>query len=112
MYLAMNRFKVLKHRAEDFETMWLGRDSELPSLEGFVEFRLLKGQEHEDYVLYSSHTFWESEENFIGWTTSDAFKRSHSGVKSEKAEPMTMGHPDFEGFTTIQTINKTGERAA
>lgn len=112
MYLAMNRFKVLKDRAEDFVGMWTGRDSELPSLEGFVEFRLLKGTEHDEYVLYSSHTFWETEENFIAWTKSDQFARSHTQSKGQKSEPMLMGHPDFEGFSTIQTINKAGERAA
>lgn len=106
MYLAMNRFKVLKQKAKEFEAMWLGRDTELPSLEGFVEFRLLVGPEREDHILYSSHTFWETEEHFIAWTKSQSFRNSHARKKSGKSEPMTLGHPSFEGFSTIQTINK------
>lgn len=110
MYLAMNRFKVPKDRAKDFETMWLGRDSELPDLDGFVEFRLLKGPEFDEYTLYSSHTFWESEDDFIAWTKSEAFIRSHSGTKSKKAKPLTLGHPEFEGFTTLQMISKEASK--
>lgn len=108
MYLAMNRFKVIKEKAKDFEAMWIGRDSELPSLEGFVEFRLLVGPEHEDHILYSSHTFWKTEEDFTAWTKSDAFRNSHSRKRSGKSEPMTIGHPSFEGFKTIQVIDKDG----
>jgi heme-degrading monooxygenase HmoA len=112
MYLAMNRFQVKKDRAADFEAMWLGRDSELPSLKGFVEFRLLKGPEQEDHILYSSHTFWETEADFVGWTESDQFKRSHADKKAGKSEPMVLGHPTFEGFHTLQIIDKAGDRAA
>lgn len=108
MYLAMNRFKVIKGKAKAFEAMWVGRDSELPTLEGFVEFRLLVGPEAEDHILYSSHTFWETEENFVAWSKSEAFRNSHSRSRSGKSEPMTLGHPSFEGFNTIQTIDKDG----
>ncbi len=111
MYLAMNRFKVLKDRTEDFEQMWHGRDSELPTLDGFVEFRLLIGPETEDHILYSSHTFWETEENFVAWTKSEAFRNSHSRKRSGKSGPMTMGHPTFEGFKTIQIIDKDGNKS-
>lgn len=111
MYLAMNRFKVIKEKADEFEAMWLGRDSDLPSLEGFVEFRLLVGPEQEDHILYSSHTFWETEENFVAWTKSEAFRKSHSRKRSGKSEPMTLGHPSFEGFKTIQIIDKDGNTA-
>lgn len=111
MYLAMNRFKVLKNKSKDFEAMWIDRDSELPDNKGFVEFRLLKGPEQEEYDLYSSHTFWESEEDFVAWTNSESFRRAHSRPRSGKAEPMTLGHPNFEGFSTLQTIDKDGNKA-
>lgn len=108
MYLAMNRFKVIKEKAKDFEAMWIGRDSELPNLEGFVEFRLLVGPEQDDHILYSSHTFWQTEADFTAWTKSDAFRNAHSRNRSGKSEPMTLGHPTFEGFKTIQIIDKHG----
>ena len=43
MFIAMNRFKVLKEEAGDFEAMWLGRESHLEKNPGFVEFHMLKG---------------------------------------------------------------------
>lgn len=112
MYLAMNRFRVIKEKSSDFEHMWLGRDSELPDNKGFVEFRLLKGPELDEYNVYSSHTFWESEEDFVAWTKSESFRRAHARPKSGKAEKMTLGHPNFEGFNTLQIIDKAGNKAA
>ena len=61
-YIAMNRFKVLKDQAHAFEQVWLTRTSRLDEVPGFVEFHLLKGPEHEDYVLYASHTIWASKD--------------------------------------------------
>ncbi len=108
MYLAMNRFKVIKEKAKDFEAMWVNRESELPTVEGFVEFRMLVGPEAEDHILYSSHTFWQDEETFVAWTKSEAFRAAHSRNRAGKSEPMTIGRPSFEGFNTIQTISKDG----
>jgi heme-degrading monooxygenase HmoA len=60
MFIAMNRFRVKKGSEEAFEQVWLSRDTQLTKVPGFVEFHLLKGPEHEDYTLYSSHTVWTS----------------------------------------------------
>src|SRR5262249_30577897 len=67
MYIAMNRFKVLKDRAKDFENVWFSRESYLHEMAGFVAFHLLKGPEREDHVLYSSHTVWASYADFEAW---------------------------------------------
>src|SRR6516162_5236759 len=56
MFIAMNRFRVKKGSEDAFEKVWLGRDSYLDSVPGFLEFHLLKGPEAEDHTLYSSHT--------------------------------------------------------
>jgi heme-degrading monooxygenase HmoA len=45
MFIAMNRFRVVKGSEEAFENVWLSRDSHLDTVPGFVEFRLLKGPE-------------------------------------------------------------------
>ena len=60
MYIAMNRFKVLKGAESAFESVWLSRDSHLERVPGFIEFHLLRGPERDDHVLYSSHTVWAS----------------------------------------------------
>jgi heme-degrading monooxygenase HmoA len=102
MFIAMNRFKVRKDAEADFEARWLNRDSHLNTVPGFVEFHLLKGPEREDHVLYASHTIWASPEAFEAWTRSDAFRAAHRDAGQGK--PLTLGHPEFEGFAVIQTV--------
>lgn len=103
MYIAMNRFKVRKGEEAAFEARWLGRDSQLRDVPGFVEFHLLKGPEREDHVLYSSHSVWRSEDAFGDWTRSEAFRVAHRDAGTNK--PLTLSHPEFEGFTVLQTVS-------
>ena len=106
MYIAMNRFKVRLDAEQDFEALWLGREVRLHEVPGFVQFDLLRGPRREDHRLYASHTLWASEQHFIGWTRSDAFRSAHQGAGGSK--PLYLGHPEFEGFETIQTIPRGG----
>ena len=108
MFIAMNRFKVVKDGTEEFEAVWQNRDSSLNEMKGFMEFHLLRGPEHEDHVLYASHTVWASKADFTAWTTSEQFRRAHSRAPSSK--PLYLGHPQFEGFDMVQTL--TGARLA
>ena len=102
MYIAMNRFKVLKGSEADFETVWKTRESHLSELPGFIEFSLLRGPVKEDYALYSSHTVWESEADFKNWTTSEQFRKSHARAGGGgDCKPMYAGHPEFEGFQSV-----------
>ncbi|RBP03775.1 heme-degrading monooxygenase HmoA [Roseiarcus fermentans] len=104
MFIAMNRFKVLKDAGAAFETVWLSRDSHLDHVPGFVAFHLLRGPERDDHVLYSSHTMWESRDAFAAWTQSEAFRAAHRNAGDNK--PLYLGHPEFEGFDVIQTVEK------
>lgn len=102
MYIAMNRFKVLKGAENDFEQIWLTRETHLEDVPGFVEFQLLKGPERDDHVLYASHTIWRSETDFEAWTRSEAFRKSHA--RAGEGKPLYHGHPEFEGFTPLQEV--------
>lgn len=102
MFIAMNRFKVRKGEEAAFEARWLQRDSHLHTVQGFVEFHLLKGPEHEDHTLYASHTVWASEQVFEDWTRSEAFRAAHRDAGQGK--PLTLGHPEFEGFEVKQVV--------
>lgn len=99
MFIAMNRFKVLKGAEADFETVWSSRKTRLDEMPGFVEFRLLKGPERDDHTLYSSHTLWASREHFTAWTQSEQFRASHRNAGQNR--PLYQGHPEFEGFETV-----------
>jgi heme-degrading monooxygenase HmoA len=108
MFIAMNRFRVKKGSEEAFEQVWLSRDTQLTKVPGFVEFHLLKGPEHEDYTLYSSHTVWQSKATFEAWTRSEAFRIAHRDAGQNK--PLYLDHPQFEGFEVRQTVRR-GEDA-
>lgn len=106
MYVAMNRFAVRNENAQAFEDLWLGRDSHLKGLPGFVEFHMLRGPEADGVVLYASHTIWESEAAFRDWTRSEAFRRAHKDAGGNAG--LYEGPPKFEGFTSIQEIGADG----
>ena len=102
MYLAMNRFTVPCDNAEAFEALWLGRDSHLKEMDGFVEFHMLRGPEQDGLILFASHTIWETEAAFRDWTRSDAFRAAHKNAGG--SSKLHEGTPTFEGFTAIQQI--------
>ena len=108
MFIAMNRFKVIPTLQEDFEGVWTARDTQLPDVPGFIEFHLLRGPEREDHVLYSSHTIWRSRADFEAWTRSEAFRLAHQSAGQYR--PLYHGHPEFEGFEIIQTVEATRRR--
>ncbi len=99
MYIAMNRFKIIKGKENDFEQIWRSRDSHLESVPGFKKFHLIKGSAEEDFTLYASHSVWESRDAFISWTKSESFRLAHQGAG--KHVGIYIGHPVFEGFEVV-----------
>ena len=110
MFIAMNRFKVQKGSEADFEQVWLSRETHLEDVPGFLEFHLLKGPERDDHVLYASHSLWRSQGDFEAWTRSEAFRKAHA--RAGEGKPLYLGHPEFEGFTTLQQVRARGASAA
>ena len=99
MYIAMNRFKIILGREDDFENIWKKRDTHLDNVRGFRRFNLIKGKIRDNYRLYASHSEWNSENDFINWTKSDAFRKAHKGAGQHSE--IYLGHPEFEGFNKI-----------
>jgi heme-degrading monooxygenase HmoA len=109
MFIAMNRFKVIKGEEKAFEQVWLSRDTHLQSVPGFIEFHLLRGPEAEDHTLYSSHSVWANQAAFTAWTQSEAFRAAHRSAGDNK--PLYLGHPQFEGFDVLQTVGSASRGA-
>ena len=99
MYIAMNRFKIVRGKETEFENIWKNRDSHLESVEGFKEFNLVKGNSEDSFTLYASHSIWESENAFLNWTRSEEFRLAHKGAG--KHSDIYIGHPVFEGFKVV-----------
>lgn len=103
MYLTMNRFKVKPGQEAAFEAVWTGRDSQLPSVPGFVSFHLMKGATTETHTLYASHTMWRSEADFTAWTKSEAFRSAHRGAGGHG--DIYADRPELELFSSVQAID-------
>lgn len=101
MYLAMNRFSILKGQEDAFEQVWKERDSRLSEVPGFQTFHLLKGafDEESGTTLYATHTIWSDRQDFINWTKSEHFRAAHKNAGGNRH--MYAGHPHFEGFVPV-----------
>jgi len=99
MFIAMNRFKIVKGKEKIFENIWKNRDSHLDNVEGFLNFNLIKGSQNSDFTLYASHSTWRSEQDFKDWTQSESFRLAHKNAGQHK--DIYIGHPVFEGFEVI-----------
>ncbi len=100
MYIAMNRFRVVRGSEDDFENIWRNRDSHLSETEGFLEFKMLRGAEAETHTLFVSHSVWASEEAFMAWMKSPKFRASHKDAGDKK--PLYLEAPRFEGFSIVE----------
>ena len=99
MFIAMNRFRIARGFEAAFEELWRSRDSQLEGVPGFRSFHLLRGPTGETETLYASHTTWDSQEAFEGWTRSEAFTRAHAQARAPKGT--YLEHPRFEGFDVV-----------
>ena len=106
MFIAMNRFRVMRGAEADFEAVWLKREIFINREPGFVAFHLLRGPQTEEHTLYVSHTMWASGADFENWTRSESFRAAHKGAGGNK--PMYIGGPQFEGFEAIQEVKPAG----
>jgi heme-degrading monooxygenase HmoA len=99
MFIAMNRFKIVLGKEKEFEEVWKNRDTHLNDVSGFKEFHLVKGETNDEYTLYASHSIWNSKNDFINWTKSEAFRLAHKN--SGQHSGLYLGHPNFEGFEVV-----------
>jgi len=99
MFIAMNRFKIVLGKEKEFEDVWKNRDTHLKDVPGFKEFNLVKGDTNDEHTLYASHSIWNSKNDFINWTKSEAFRLAHKNSGQHKG--LYLGHPNFEGFEVV-----------
>ena len=95
----MNRFKVKLGEENYFEEIWKNRDTHLNEVPGFKKFNLIKSESNDEYTLYASHSVWESKQDFINWTKSEAFRLAHKNAAQHR--DLYLGPPDFEGFEVV-----------
>ncbi len=105
MYVAMNRFKIIKGEEQAFEKRWNGRDADIVGCPGFVEFHLLRGPEFDDHTLYVSHTIWASEKDMDDWANSEIYRKAHDAAEAKRGEKENVYLlASFEGFNPVRTV--------
>ena len=101
MYVAMNNFKVVEGKEEEFERIWKERESYLSEVSGFLHFALLKADAQGEYV---SHSTWENREAFMAWVNSEAFAKGH---RQGSLMGVLQGPPEIKTYQAI--IEETPE---
>jgi heme-degrading monooxygenase HmoA len=99
MYIAMNRFAVNAGHEPGFEETWEKRERHLDEVEGFLDFKLLRGDTADGVTPYVSHSTWASKEAFVAWTQGEAFRKAHSDARSPAGT--LAGHPQFGGYDVV-----------
>ncbi|MBK1723881.1 antibiotic biosynthesis monooxygenase family protein [Thiocystis violacea] len=100
MYLAMNRFRIARGQEDAFVEHWRNRESYLDEVPGFLRFHLLKGPQAEDHTLFSSFSEWTSEDAFVAWTHSEAFRAAHANAGNTTRD-LYLGPPQLELFESV-----------
>lgn len=86
MFVSINRLQVKPGCESQIESRF-GEPDGLENVPGFTDFQLLRHswaphpQGEVTAIEYLATTRWESKEDFINWTRSDAFKKAHSGPR-------------------------------
>ncbi|MEM7466762.1 MAG: antibiotic biosynthesis monooxygenase [Pseudomonadota bacterium] len=94
MFIAMNRFKIKLGCEQTFVDIWKGRDTFLDTAPGFKRFHLLRGETHDDYTEFASHSTWESRNAFEAWTKSEAFRKAHANAGTHRE--IYLGPPQLD----------------
>jgi heme-degrading monooxygenase HmoA len=99
MYIAMNRFRIVEGREAVFEETWQNRNRYVQDVEGFVDFKLLRGETEDGVTPYVSHSTWASREAFVAWTQGEAFQKAHQDARSPAGT--LAGPPAFSGWDVV-----------
>ncbi len=102
MFLAMNRFKVVKDAAAEFEDVWRNRDSHLGEMEDLLT-SICSGAPKR-LTIFCMHPIrcGGPVADFEAWTRSEQFRKVHSRAPSTR--PLYLDHPNFEGFVSVQEL--------
>lgn len=101
MFIVMNRFQVTPGREQDFMDAFMGRARAIDSVPGFLGLDMLRPQEAGVFI---SMTRWATQEDFVAWTKSDAFRQGHA----RRHPGMFKGPPVLEQYHVFDTTFEKG----
>ncbi len=82
MIVVTNRIWVAEGHEAEFEERFRNREWTIDRLPGFIRNEVLKPVQGDCYVV---KTYWESMEDFEGWTKSPEFAKAHANPPPREA---------------------------
>ena len=105
MFIAMNRFEVVKGKEDAFERMWKSRDSYLHELRASSNSICSRARKPRTTRSIPRTRCGRARRDFEAWTKSEEFRRAHARAGNDgNAAPLYLEHPKFEGFEVRQTL--------
>lgn len=103
-FVAINYITCKPFYRERFEQLFATRAQAIDKMPGFIDMQVLRpGKEDDPYLVVS---YWESEDAFKAWTTSEAFIEGHKRGFADMAKAREEGkeppmHSDFKTYSVI-----------
>lgn len=104
-FVAVNYISCKDHYKEKFEELFATRAGAIDKMPGFEEMKVLKPKDGSEYLIVS---YWDSEESFKAWTSSEAFIEGHKrGFEDIKQAKMRGEEPPMSSsFKTYDVISR------
>jgi len=105
-FVAVNYISCTVDYRSRFEELFTSRAHAIDNMPGFINMHVLKpAAEGEDYLIVS---YWETEDAFKGWTSSEAFRIGHRRGFEDLAKARQEGNPApmSSSFKTYQVISE------
>jgi len=99
MFIAMNRFCIVKGKEIEFERIWAERDSHPDEIPGFKEFNLLRGPRRK--TTRCTPPIQSGRANSISRTGQNRKPSARPTPTREAPKTSIKGNPMFEGFETV-----------
>ncbi len=93
----INAIEVPEGGGPDLEKRFAARAGEVEGMPGFQGFELLRPVSGEN--RYFVYTRWATEEDFLSWVNSEAFKRGHAQSSGDKKPVAT--HSELLAFEVV-----------
>ena len=76
MHITMNRFEVENGEEQQFERSLKEHHERLKGTPGYLSFHLIRGGTNGTVTFYSSHTKWNTRQDFLDWNEAEQLLKS------------------------------------
>jgi len=81
MHITMNRFEVENGEEQQFEQSVKEHYERLKGTPGYLSFHLIRGGTNGTVTFYSSHTKWNTRQDFLDWSEAEQILEGRGSSK-------------------------------